>query len=207
MPLVVYNRGVKTEKYDLSQEPKGFTWFNKPKQFTFADGLAFHPEPKTDFWQRTHYGFRKDDGHALLKRITGDFTFTTHARFKPVEQYDQCGLYARIDAANWVKMSIEFEGDTPSKLGSVVTNLGYSDWATQDIGRTVTSMYYRLSRKDSDMLLEWSRDGVEWNAMRTTHLHASGEEIEMGIYACSPFGQGFSCEFSFIEIRDCIWKL
>ncbi len=27
----------------------------------------------TDFWQETHYGFRRDDGHLLHKAMSGDF--------------------------------------------------------------------------------------------------------------------------------------
>lgn len=205
-PRVEYNRPVKTERYDLRDEPEGFTWFNRPDKLAYSDGLTFTTRKETDFWQRTHYGFRKDNGHALIKRITGDFTFTTEARFKPLARYDQCGLFARIDAANWLKASIEYEGDGPSKLGTVVTNLGYSDWSNQEIGRTVTAMHYRLSRRESDILVEWSRDGEEWHEMRITHMHAAGEEIEVGVYACSPIGDGCTATFTSMRFENCRWK-
>ncbi len=197
---------MKTERFDLTEEPEGFTWFNRPKNFNYRKGLEIIPEAGTDFWQRTHYGFRKDDGHALLRRITGDFTLTAKGSYEPEAQYDQFGLFARIDAANWVKTSIEFEGDEPSRLGSVVTDLGYSDWASQDVSNKIRSMSYRLSRRGSDVLIEYSSDDTVWNQMRITHLHATPEEIEAGIYACCPRGNGFRCLFSSIEIRDCIWK-
>jgi uncharacterized protein len=198
---------VKNERYDLASEPRGFTWFNRPAHFEFHNGLTIEPSGNTDFWQRTHYGFRRDDGHAFLKRVTGDFTFTTEARFKPLHRYDQCGVFARVDAANWVKASVEYEADEPSKLGSVVTNLGFSDWATQEIGRSVSTMHYRLSRRESDVLIEWSRDGAVWKQMRITHLQATVEEIEVGIYACSPESAGFRCTFTFIEIGECLWTI
>ncbi len=188
--------------YDLRTEPAGFSWFNRPPKYRFGAGLEILTAGRTDFWQRTHYGFRKDDGHAYLRRISEDFTITTHATWEPQGQYDQCGVFARVDATNWIKASVEYEGLLPSRLGSVVTNLGYSDWATQDLSSSTRSMWYRLSRRESDVLIEWSNDGKTWTQMRVAHLHAAAEEIEIGIYACSPVGDGFSCVFSHIDIGD-----
>lgn len=196
---------MKLAYYDLTSEPPGFTWFNQPQDFEFGDGLSFTSSPRTDFWQRTHYGFRKDDGHAFLNRVSGDFTFTTATRFRPKAKYDQCGVFVRVDAANWLKASIEFEGDAPSRLGSVATNLGYSDWASQEIGKSVTKMHYRVSRRESDLLVEWSREGDDWHEMRIAHMHGAADEVEVGVYACSPVGDGFTSIISFIEIGDCTW--
>lgn len=41
----------------------------------------------------------------------------------------------------------------------VVTNHGYSDWATTEIPATVKSMWYRLSRRDDDFCIKCSADG------------------------------------------------
>ena len=50
-----------------------------------------------------------------------------------------------LDSENWMKASIEYENEQYQRLGSVVTNHGYSDWATTDIDALVKSMWYRLS--------------------------------------------------------------
>ena len=34
-----------------------------------------------------------------------------------------------LDSDNWLKASMEFENDQIQRLGSVVTNNGYSDWS------------------------------------------------------------------------------
>ena len=47
--------------------------------------------------------------------------------------FDQCGVVMYLDSENWLKASIEYENERFQRLGSVVTNLGYSDWATTDI--------------------------------------------------------------------------
>lgn len=38
-----------------------------------------------------------------------------------------------LDSENWLKVSIEYENEKFQHLGSVVTNNGYSDWATTEI--------------------------------------------------------------------------
>ncbi|TDP91326.1 uncharacterized protein DUF1349 [Halanaerobium saccharolyticum] len=110
-----------------------FHWLNKPEEYYFENALVIQTEPETDFWQRTHYGFRNDNGHALLTGLKDDFSFAAKFKFEPQDKYDQCGIMLRLDSKNWIKISTEYENQEISRLGSVVTNLGYSDWATEDI--------------------------------------------------------------------------
>ncbi|WP_437544205.1 DUF1349 domain-containing protein [Sorangium sp. So ce367] len=79
--------------------------------------LVVEPSAKTDYWQRTHYGFRNDNGPFLFTRAGGDFVMTCHVRFRPAHQYDQAGLMVRIAESCWLKTSVEFEPDGPSRLG------------------------------------------------------------------------------------------
>jgi regulation of enolase protein 1 (concanavalin A-like superfamily) len=162
--------------------------------------------PGTDLWQRTFYGFRKDDAPALLFDCDRDFSFTARAVFQYQALYDQCGLIVCVDAENWIKASVEFENDRFSRLGSVVTNFGYSDWATTDIS-TPTSMWYRLSRRGADFLVESSPDGDEFRQMRIFHLHAlDGALVRFGVYACSPKDSSFEAAFDHLRLEDCLWK-
>jgi regulation of enolase protein 1 (concanavalin A-like superfamily) len=56
--------------------PEQFYWINPPQKFTLHNGvLKIQTEPKTDFWQRTHYGFSKANAPAFLTKIESDFTF------------------------------------------------------------------------------------------------------------------------------------
>ena len=61
--------------------------------------------------------------------------------------FDQCGIILYLDSKNWLKASVEYENEEYQRLGSVVTNHGYSDWATTDISASVRTMWYRLSRR------------------------------------------------------------
>ena len=113
--------------------PEDFYWYNPPHFSIKNSVLVLDTLPKTDFWQRTHYGFIRDDGHCLFKDVNMSFLISIKTTFFPKKQYDQCGLMIRIDSENWIKTSVEFENSHLSRLGSVVSNKGYSDWATTDI--------------------------------------------------------------------------
>jgi hypothetical protein len=183
----------------------GFYWFNQPGRYRLGAGLEIYTDEKTDFWQNTHYGFQRDDGHCLLTRCSDDFCITAQVEFHPQNMYDQCGLMVRLDSHNWIKVSTEYENEHASRLGSVVTNLGYSDWATQDIPSSQREMRYRISKRGSDFLLEASFDGLAWLQLRIAHLHQPAEAYEIGVYACSPIGKDFWCRFKSLEIADNVW--
>jgi len=62
---------------------QNYFWLNQPRKFEInGEELALVTEPGIDLWQRTHYGFRKDDAHAFLTEITGDFTYEVKTRFE-----------------------------------------------------------------------------------------------------------------------------
>ncbi len=205
----------------MNFELKSGKWLNRPSQFTITeDSVEIITEPNTDFWQRSYYGFRNDNAPALLFATDDNFTFTTKVEFEYKNQFDQCGLIIFIDSDNWFKSSIEFENEKFSRLGSVVTNSGYSDWATSDI-TLPPEIWYRLSRRGPDFLIEYSLDGSDYKQMRIFHLHALGETtekmgkvnpplpanntVQFGLYACSPSDSAFSAKFTELKLEPSSW--
>lgn len=198
---------MKAIKYSFENVlPENFYWFNAPQKFRVGNGLEIWTDPGTDFWQRTHYGFRNDNGHCLLQDVDGDFTVSTQVEFSPQGKYDQCGLVLRLDEDNWIKASAEYINPENSKLGSVVTNLGYSDWATQDVSADVGQLWYRASKRGPDVRLDFSLDGKAWQQMRICHLHRPSEKIGVGVYACSPLQNSFWCRFSWLSFGLNEWE-
>jgi regulation of enolase protein 1 (concanavalin A-like superfamily) len=185
--------------------PLAFSWLNPPAEWRVSDGLHLTTDPRTDFWQRTHYDFRNDNGHALLTDLAGDFSLETDVSFDYATRYDQCGLFVRIDAENWIKLSTEYENPALCMLGSVVTNHGYSDWATTELAVVPPRMGYRISRSGRDFLLQASLDGRSWQQLRITHLHACGQRVAAGLYACSPQDGRFACTFHTLTLDDSQW--
>lgn len=183
-----------------------FRWLNPPEVFEIkAESLRMVTEPKTDFWQRTYYGFQNDNAPAFLRSIKDDFSFTVKTTFNSKTQFDQCGLIIYQDSENWFKASIEYENSEIARLGSVVTNLGYSDWATTDISAQVRTMWYRLSRRGQDFLIENSENGQQFNQMRIFYLHQPLEEVYFGVYACSPLESSFDALFTDFSLTPSIW--
>jgi uncharacterized protein len=190
---------------DLEFDISKLTWINKPEKFEITGSkITITTEPQTDFWQRTYYGFSNDNAHALTLPIDQDFTFMVKTSFTYKNLYDQCGVAIYLDSDNWFKGSVEYENELYSRLGSVVTNIGYSDWATVDISSDVYEMWYRLSRSGQDFLIENSNDGKIFKQMRIFHLHKVIDKANIGIYACSPLKSSFDAVFTGMEFVECI---
>jgi uncharacterized protein len=186
---------------------KGFSWLNEPSRHSVENGIiTIYTEPGTDFWQQTYYGFRNDNAHSFLTEINGDFTFSARVSFESKIRYDQCGILLYQDSANWIKASVEYENSLYARLGSVVTNLGFSDWATTDISAEINTMWYRLNRRGQDFLLENSADGFTYSQLRMFHMHLPIAAARIGIYACSPGESGFRAQFSGLNIGPCLWE-
>ena len=186
-----------------------FSWTREPQNFVIkGDTIEVVTKPKTDLWQRTYYHFQNDNAPVFQMEteekyfsfiVKTDFTGSHH-------RFDQCGIALYLDSENWLKASVEYENEEFQHLGSVVTNNGYSDWATTAIDAKIKTMWYRLSRREDDYCIECSEDGEHFTQMRVCHLHQGGGKIRFGIYACSPEESSFKAIFTDMKITECAWK-
>ena len=163
-------------------------------------------EPHTDLWQRTYYHFRNDNA-PVLQMETGErfFSFVVRTAFDTRVRYDQSGVVMYLDSDNWLKASMEYENETIQRLGSVVTNNGYSDWASVDVDAGIRSIWFRLSRREDDFCIENSTDGVHFRQMRICHMFNAQDTIRFGVYACSAEDSSFTAVFTDMEITECKW--
>lgn len=188
---------------------KDLIWTREPQKYDITeDRIRIITVPHTDLWQRTYYHFRNDNAPVLQMRISEKyFSFVVKTEFSNAKhRFDQCGIVMYLDSENWLKGSIEYENEEFQHLGSVVTNHGYSDWATTEIPATVKSMWYRLSRREDDFCIECSEDGIRFKQMRVCHMQEANDEISFGIYACSPENSSFEAVFTNMALIDCQWK-
>ncbi len=186
-----------------------FFWLREPKSYKLDNGLLeVVTNPNTDLWQRTYYQFCNDNAPMFLIETDAKFfSFTVKTNFSDSKvRFDQCGIVVYLDAENWLKGSVEYENEKFQHLGSVVTNGGYSDWATTEISPQLKTMWYRLSRRNDDFCIECSFDGKEFAQMRICHLQKALGKIKFGVYACSPENSSFKAKFSNFSITDCMWK-
>jgi hypothetical protein len=182
-------------------------WTREPEQYTITpDRVEIITKPHTDLWQRTYYHFRNDNAPVLQLRTEEKFfSFVVKTEFESKHRFDQCGVVMYLDSENWMKGSIEYENEAFQHLGSVVTNNGYSDWATTAIDASIQSMWYRFSRREDDFCIECSVDGKTYEQMRICHMWNACGEIQFGIYACSPEDSSFKATFTNMELTECKW--
>lgn len=182
-------------------------WIRPPKQFTVTeDRVEMMTEPHTDLWQRTYYHFRNDNAPVLQMETEEEyFSFVFRTAFETKVRYDQSGLVMYLDSDNWLKASVEYENDQIQRLGSVVTNNGYSDWASVDVDASIRNIWFRLSRRGQDFCIENSTDGVHFSQMRICHMFRAEKKVSFGVYACSAEDGAFKAVFTHMEMTECKW--
>jgi len=186
-----------------------FSWTRHPESYSiFSDKLTIETAPRTDLWQRTYYHFRNDNAPVFqVSTAEKFFSFIVKTDFSGSHhRFDQCGIVMYLDSENWLKASVEYENGQFQHLGSVVTNNGYSDWATTEISASEKTMWYRFSRRGDDYCIECSRDGNNFSQMRVCHMFRGSGVISFGVYACSPEESSFKSVFSDFRITECMWK-
>lgn len=188
---------------------KDLKWIREPESYKIEnDKIEIVTKPHTDLWQRTYYHFQNDNAPVLqIETDVKYFSFVVKTEFQESHhRFDQCGIVLYLNSENWLKASVEYENEYYQHLGSVVTNHGYSDWATTAIDASVKSMWYRLSRREDDYCIECSSDGVTFSQMRICHLFEGDGKVRFGIYACSPEDSSFKATFTRMQVMECQWK-
>lgn len=191
-------------KFDIDK----LEWIRKPKEYFISNELIeIKTMPHTDLWQKTYYHFINDNAPVLQMECSDKyFSFVVKTSFNSKKRFDQCGIVMYLDSQNWLKASIEYENEEYQHLGSVVTNNGYSDWATTEIDGSVKEMWYRLSRREDDYLIECSYDGIKYKQMRICHMINGNDIIRFGVYACSPEDSSFTAIFTNFKVLECVWQ-
>lgn len=155
----------------------------------------------SDWWRDTGYGFRHENGHALLTPWeAGTAVEVTFELDGFTGQFDQAGLAIMVDDATWIKAGIE-HADGHHQLGAVVT-VGASDWSTGRVdewqGSAVT---IRASRVDDAVViraraepLDGSADSDhDWRLVRVARFpHA---DARIGPMVCAPTRGGLTVRF------------
>jgi regulation of enolase protein 1 (concanavalin A-like superfamily) len=171
------------------------TWTREPvsTRLDTTGALIVEAAEGSDWWRDTAYGFRHDNGHALLApwapgtavEITFELTGFTG-------EFDQAGLAVIVDDEHWIKAGVE-HSDGHQQLGAVVT-VGSSDWSTgivdEWVGKAVT---VRASRIADAVVIRARSEGDEWRLVRVARFpHGSAH---VGPMVCAPQRAGLSVRF------------
>lgn len=148
----------------------------------------------SDAWRLTSYGFVHDSEHALLAPIADGTAMEVEFDATFEAQFDQAGLFVRVDDTRWVKAGVEFS-DGDLQLGAVVTN-GMSDWSLAPVpewrGRRLT---VRISRAGNALTV---RAGVAGDALRLVRVIPFAADLasSAGPFVCAPTRSGLTVPFA-----------
>jgi regulation of enolase protein 1 (concanavalin A-like superfamily) len=176
-----------------------FHWFNPPAMWNGdAQALELWTDAKTDFWRETFYGFVRDNGHAYLRDVSGDFSASAIIIGDYEELYDQAGLMLRVDESHWIKTGIEYTDGLMHF--SVVVTRHTSDWSVIPLPNASPgdAVCVRLTRHGDAVRVQFSVSGAPWQMARLCPFPDADAEI--GVMACSPERSSFRAVFKDITV-------
>lgn len=147
----------------------------------------------SDAWRTTSYGFIHDNEHALLMPFDQDSAIEVEFTADFSEQFDQAGVFVRVDDAHWIKAGVEFADGLP-QLGAVVTD-EVSDWSVAPVpdwkgGRVLV----RISRSGDALTVRASVDGGSLRLVRLVPF-APDLVAYAGPFVCAPTRAGLTVRF------------
>lgn len=182
-------------------------WLNEPKYSIVKDyELILETDPYTDLWSKTVNGVVSHNAPILYYPSVEDGTVTVRCQFKFNKLLDQCGLVVYITDDCWFKACVEYNNEIASHVSTVVTMNGYSDLSSTNISSEINQTYFRLHRRGFDFKIEYSFDGVHYKQMRIFHLDPLGQQLKIGLFACSPYDSSFDATFTDFTYDECQWK-
>lgn len=170
------------------------SWTNEPERVERdGDVLLVTAREGSDAWRVTSYGFVHDDEHALLAPMAPGTAVEVAFVLDFSAQFDQAGVFLRVDAETWMKAGIE-HSDGADSLGAVVTR-GMSDWSLSPVsdwtGRTVT---VRASRSGDAVTIRARVDDGDWRLVRVAPLDPAAT-VTAGPFCCAPTRAGLTVRF------------
>lgn len=177
------------------------TWTHDPVAAVLdGDVLQVTAVEGSDAWRTTSYGFEHDSEHALLRPFAGAFSIEASFVLDYDQQFDQAGVFLRVDERNWIKAGVEFADGTP-QVGSVVTRQ-FSDWSVAPVpewaGRTVT---VRASRDGDAVTVRAWADDEQPRLVRVAYL-APDASVSAGLLCAAPTRAGLTVTFTGFRVGE-----
>ncbi|WP_308418379.1 DUF1349 domain-containing protein [Nostoc sp. CENA543] len=158
-------------------------WYNEPPTWNQrVESISVNAGAKTDFWQKTHYNFIRDNGNFYYQEVKGNFTVEVKIIGDYQTLYDQAGLMIRENENTWLKCGIEYvEG--VQNVSAVVTR-DYSDWSVVPFSKQLVALWLRVQRRSETVEVQYSLDSENYQMLRLAYLtHA--ETLQVGIMCAS----------------------
>ncbi|GAB2579524.1 DUF1349 domain-containing protein [Microlunatus antarcticus] len=177
------------------------TWTHQPAHvISKEDGLYATAREGSDAWRTTSYGFVHASEHALLAGLEPESAVEVQFRLDFSGQFDQAGIYVRVDDETWIKAGVELS-DGEESLGAVVTQ-GTSDWSLSPVpgwaGRLVT---IRGSRSGNAFTVRARVDDEPWRLVRVAPLDPEAT-VAAGPFCCAPTRADLTVHFTSWRVTE-----
>ncbi|MFE7197635.1 DUF1349 domain-containing protein [Microbacterium oxydans] len=174
------------------------TWTNAPSSpAALPDGttpLDVTAVESSDAWRHTAYGFVHDTEHALLAPLGVGEAMEVSFRAPWDGQFDQAGVFVRIDDEHWVKTGLEY-ADGHLGLGAVVTT-GVSDWSVGHVDEWLESeITVRVSRWPDSLIVRARADDGPWRLVRVAPFDGQAAAAA-GPFLAAPTRAGLTVRFT-----------
>ncbi|WP_322410467.1 DUF1349 domain-containing protein [Microbacterium invictum] len=135
-----------------------------------GDELVVTAVEGSDAWLRTAYGFEHASEHGLIAPLPVGRAMEVEFTADFTEQFDQAGIFVRIDAERWIKSGVEF-CDGELGAGAVVTDRR-SDWSVGAVPEwSGRRLVIRVSRGEDAITVRGGvAGGAAGEAMRLLRL-------------------------------------
>lgn len=171
------------------------TWTHAPASALPAgDGLDVTAVATSDAWRHTAYGFVHDTEHALTAPLAVGEAMEVSFRAPWTGQFDQAGIFVRLDDEHWVKAGVEY-ADGHLGLGAVVTDIR-SDWSIGQVDDwREHEITVRVSRWADALIVRARRDDEEWRLVRVAPSDG-GADATAGPFLAAPTRDGLTVRFT-----------
>ncbi|MDO7904838.1 DUF1349 domain-containing protein [Paenibacillus sp. JX-17] len=172
------------------------TWTVQPEKVELTeDGMIVQAAEGSDYWEETMYGFKHDNGHALLSSWEDNSAVEVSFKLDTfTELYDQAGLMLWKGTQQWIKAGIEINDGQPN-LAVVVTN-GCSDWSLSPVpdwkGQQVT---IRASQMNDAVIIRAAGEDGHWRTIRVARFTREPGR-QAGPFTCGPTRAGLRVLFT-----------
>jgi regulation of enolase protein 1 (concanavalin A-like superfamily) len=184
----------------FAQSLTSMKWYSKPvKSAVEGNTLKMTVDPGTDYWQVTHYGFKRDNGPFYYTEQAGNFEASVKITGAYQELFHQAGLMVRIDNKNWIKTGIEYV-DGVQNVSAVVTR-EVSDWSVVPRHDSPKSVWLKLLRKGDYVEIKYSFDGVKFDMLRLAYFPPNVKAM-IGMVAAAPGKQHFDVTFEDFKVVE-----
>jgi uncharacterized protein len=170
------------------------TWTHPPVRAELDGGaLVVEAAEGSDAWRHTSYGFVHDSEHALVAPLPSGCAVEVDVAIDLSEQFDQAGLFLRLDEEHWIKAGLEY-ADGVLQAGAVVT-WPRSDWSVAPVpdwnGHVVT---VRASRSGDAVTIRARRGDEPFRFLRVVPV-PEDVQLSAGPYLCAPTRAGLVVRF------------